>query len=126
MPPDELDLVGAQLLERDRVARVGHLRSRIVTVPLSPSTRTRSPVLISFVACPVPTTAGSPYSRATIAACDIIPPMSETAAAIFGKTGPQLGAVTEHTSTSPCCTVPISLTSRTTRATPSTTPGEAA
>ena len=45
-------------------------------------------VLICFVACPVPTTAGRPYSRAMIAAWDIIPPMSETAAAIFGNTGP--------------------------------------
>ena len=95
-------------------------------MPVLPSTRTRSPVLIAEVALPVPTTAGRPYSRATIAACDIIPPMSETAAAIFGKTGPQLGAVTEQTRISSCCTVPISSTLLTTRATPSTTPGEAA
>ena len=66
----------------------------IVTIPRSPSTRTRSPVLIRAVACPVPTTAGMPYSRATIAACDMVPPMSETAPAILPKTGPQLGAVT--------------------------------
>lgn len=33
-------------------------------------------------------TAGRPYSRATMAACDIMPPMSATAAVISGKTGP--------------------------------------
>jgi hypothetical protein len=57
-------------------------QSRIVTTPRSPSTRTRCPVLIRFVAWPVPTTAGIPYSRATMAACDMVPPMSETAALI--------------------------------------------
>ena len=37
--------------------------SRIVTVPVEPSTRRRWPVSIRAVAVPVPTTAGSPYSR---------------------------------------------------------------
>ena len=95
-------------------------------MPRSPSTRTRSPVLMRVVAMPVPTTAGMPYSRATIAACDIVPPMSETAAAILPNTGPQLGAVTGQTSTSPSRIWPMSLTLSSTRATPSTTPGEAA
>ncbi len=36
-------------------------------------------VRICLVPNPVPTTAGSPYSRETIAAWDMIPPMSETA-----------------------------------------------
>ena len=38
----------------------------------------------------VPTTAGSPYSRATIAAWHIRPPLSETAAASRANTGVQL------------------------------------
>src|SRR5205085_3221761 len=104
----------------------GSHQPRRVTMPRSPSTRTRSPVLILLVAWPVPTTAGMPYSRATIAACDMVPPMSETAAAILPNTGPQLGAVTGHTRISPSRTWPISLTPSSTRAVPSPTPGEAA
>src|SRR5947208_942463 len=95
------------------------------TVPRSPSTRTRWPVLIRLVASPVPTTAGMPYSRATIAACDIEPPMSETAALILPNTGAQLGAVTGQTRISPSLISPIWLTSVSTRAGPSTTPEEA-
>ena len=48
-------------------------------MPRPPSTRMRWPSLIREVAVPVPTTAGSPYSRATIAAWLIEPPMSDTA-----------------------------------------------
>ena len=95
-------------------------------MPRSPSTRTRWPVWIRLVAWPVPTTAGMPYSRATIAACDIVPPMSDTAALILPNTGAQLGAVTGQTRISPSRIWPMSLTLRSTRATPSTTPGEAA
>src|SRR5436190_7002962 len=95
------------------------------TVPRSPSTRTSWPVLIRLVASPVPTTAGMPYSRATIAACDIEPPMSETAARILPNTGAQLGAVTGQTRISPSLISPIWLTSVSTRAGPSTTPEEA-
>src|SRR6266566_4812414 len=95
------------------------------TIPRSPSTRTSWPVLIRLVASPVPTTAGMPYSRATIAACDIEPPMSETAALILPNTGAQLGAVTGQTRISPSRTSPIWLTSVSTRAGPSTIPEEA-
>src|SRR6478672_10160631 len=95
------------------------------TIPRSPSTRTRWPVLIRLVASPVPTTAGMPYSRATIAACDIEPPMSETAALILPNTGAQLGAVTGQTRISPSLSSPIWLTSVSTWAGPSTTPEEA-
>ncbi len=56
-------------------------------MPRPPSTRIRWPSLIFCVAVPVPTTAGRPYSRATIAAWLIEPPMSDTAAAIFWNTG---------------------------------------
>src|SRR5487761_1626963 len=100
------------------------LSTRIV--PRSPSTRILSPVLIRLVASPQPTTAGIPYSRATIAACDIEPPMSETAAWILAKTGAQDGAVTGTTRISPSRSLPISDTSNRTRAPPSTTPAEAA
>src|SRR5271165_3969438 len=98
---------------------------RTWTIPRSPSTRTRWPVLIRLVASPVPTTAGMPYSRATIAACDIEPPMSETAALILPNTGAQLGAVTGQTRISPSRISPIWLTSVSTRAGPSTMPEEA-
>ena len=53
------------------------------------------------VAVPVPTTAGNPYSRDTIAAWDMIPPMSVTAAQILEKIGAHAGDVTVATSTSP-------------------------
>src|SRR5262249_58368840 len=78
------------------------------------------------VASPVPTTAGMPYSRATIAACDIDPPMSDTAALILANTGAQDGAVTGQTRISPSRSSPIWFTSVSTRALPSTTPDEAA
>jgi hypothetical protein len=74
------------------------------------------------VALPVPTTAGRPYSRATIAAWLIEPPMSDTAPAIFWKMGAQVGFVTWHTRMSPGCRREISSTDFTTRAGPSTTP----
>ena len=81
-------------------------QSRIVTTPASASTRSRSPVLIRFVAVPVPTTAGRPYSRATIAAWHMMPPESSTAAAILPKTGVQLGDVDGATRISPCSSSP--------------------
>ena len=58
---------------------------------------------------PVPTTAGSPYSRQTIAACDMTPPMSVTTALTFEKIGAQAGEVIGQTSTSPSRTSAISL-----------------
>ena len=63
------------------------------------------------VALPVPTTAGSPHSRATLAAWLIEPPMSDTAPAIFWKIGAQVGLVIWHTSMSPWRTREISSTS---------------
>src|ERR1700684_1957514 len=46
----------------------------IVTVPVLPSTRSRCPVLIVLVPKAVPVTAGSPYSRQTMAAGLMMPP----------------------------------------------------
>ena len=64
-----------------------------MTVPSVPSTLIVCPVRMAAVARPVPTTAGIPYSRATIAACDITPPTSVTVALIFEKIGAQAGEV---------------------------------
>ncbi len=79
----------------DRAARVGSdaaaseqrprhqpARSRMRTMPASPSTSTRSPVWMIVVAKPVPHTAGMRYSRDTIAVCESAPPVSHTHPAI--------------------------------------------
>src|SRR5260370_40147358 len=81
-------------------------QSMMVTVPALPSTRNRWPVLTVLVPNAVPVTAGSPYSRQTMAAWLMIPPTSVTVAAIFPNTGAQLGAVSGATSTSPSCRSP--------------------
>ena len=73
----------------------------IVTTPVSPSTRMMSPVLITDVAIPVPVTDGRPYSLDTIAAWQVSPPMSVTAALIFPNTGAQEGLVQGQTRISP-------------------------
>lgn len=46
------------------------------TVPLLPSTTSVVPVLILVKASAMPSTAGMPNSRATMAACESIPPVS--------------------------------------------------
>src|SRR5581483_415810 len=120
------EVAGVGAAELGQQAGVRHYASRTVTTPLEPSTRIICPVLITAVARPVPTTAGSPYSRQTMAACDITPPMSVTTALTFEKIGAHAGEVIGHTRTSPLRTAAISSTSTTTRATPSTTPGDAA
>jgi hypothetical protein len=51
-----------------------------VTRPVLPSTVTSWPSVRVVVPVPVPMTAGMPYSRATIAACDAGPPESATTA----------------------------------------------
>ncbi len=73
-----------------------------------------------------PVTAGSPYSRHTMAAWLMIPPTSVTVAAILPKIGAQPGAVSGAMSTSPSRRSPIPSAVRITRAGPSATPGEAA
>ena len=60
---------------------------------------------ICDVARPVPTTAGRPYSRQTIAACDITPPTSVTVALIFEKIGAHAGEVLPQTRISPVADV---------------------
>ena len=76
-------------------------------MPSDPSTRIVWPVRICAVARPVPTTDGSPYSRQTIAACDITPPMSVTAALILEKIGAHAGEVMLQTRISPSRTSAI-------------------
>ena len=84
----------------------------------------RSPIAIRFVASGTPTTAGIPYSRATTAPCDIIPPISITSALAVRKSGVQPGSVEGATSTSPGSRrAPAG--ARMTRATPRATPGDA-
>ena len=61
-----------------------------------------------------------------MAAWDMMPPPSDTAAAIRAKTIDQLGAVSGQTRISPSMSSSSSSTRCTTRATPSATPGEAA
>src|SRR6267378_1035869 len=76
------------------------------------------------VASGTPTTAGMPYSRATTAPCDIIPPISMTRAPAVRKSGVQPGSVDGATSTSPGSSrAPTG--ERMTRATPRAIPGEA-
>src|SRR5205823_6951156 len=67
-----------------------------VTRPVVPSTSTSSPSEITIVASPTAVTVGTPYSRPTMAACDRVPPPSQTQAAILAKAGVQRSE--EHTS----------------------------
>src|SRR5664280_824698 len=95
----------------------------MVTAPVEPSTRSIIPVLMILVACPVPTTAGMPYSRQTIAAWLITPPTSVTQAPILANAGAHDGEVVGATRISPSSSCPTSLTVLHTRALPSMMPG---
>ncbi len=64
-----------------------------------------------------------PYSRATIAACEAVPPVSTTTATARWKSGVQAGFVTGAISTSPARSFPNSDTSWTIFAGPVATPG---
>ncbi len=94
-----------------------------MTVPAVPSTVTSIPACNSRVASCVPTTHGTPSSRDTIAACDVMPPASVTIAAERRISGTQSGDVIRVTSTSPfssACPCAIVVTTRTR---PDATPG---
>ena len=71
------------------------------TFPVLPSTVTRIPVRRRAVASLQPTTAGMPYSRAMIEACDAALPTSVTTAAARVNSGVQPGAVSGATRISP-------------------------
>src|SRR6202041_33176 len=83
---------------------------KIWTVPCLPSTRTRSPVLMVFVAVAVPTTQGMPYSRLTMAAWVRLPPVSHTQALMMPKTGVHSVVVPPQTRMSPGWTLCSSVT----------------
>ena len=53
----------------------------------------------------MPRTAGMPNSRATMAACESIPPVSVTTAAATPKSGVQAGSVVRQTRMSPGSTM---------------------
>src|SRR5690606_37913641 len=84
------------------------------------------PVLITRVDSPVPTTAGIPYSRHTMAAWLMTPPTSVMQALILAKAGAHDGEVVGATRISPSTRSRISSALRHTRAVPSMTPGLAA
>src|SRR5262249_21287084 len=79
---DRSRAVGGAVREREGIPHGRSSYLSPVPTPVSPSPRSRSPVRITLVPRPVPTTAGRPYSRLTIAACDMIPPRSDTVALI--------------------------------------------
>ena len=75
--------------------------SSVRTRPALPSTVTTWPSWRRVVASRTPSTAGMPYSRATMAACDSSPPVSATTAEAEANSGVQAGSVAWQTRTSP-------------------------
>ena len=69
-----VDRIFGQLRARPSGSLAVRPYSTISTRPAAPSTQTIWPSRSWVVADPVPTTAGMPYSRATIAGCDNTPP----------------------------------------------------
>src|SRR5256714_15601535 len=96
------------------------------TIPREPSTVIFIPSLITDVPIMVPTTQGMRYSRATMAQCERIPPVSATTALAVLNSGVHGGSVISHTRTSPACSFEASSSERTTLAVAVTVPGEAA
>ncbi len=86
--------------------------------PVAPSTVTVCPFLIPVVADPVPTTAGMPCSRATVAECDRRPPVSVISPPMRPKSTDHAGVVMGQTSTSPGLTWSNCSSERITRAGP--------
>ncbi len=98
--PDGLRAV--QLLGVRFDQRHDPVHSRTVTVPSSPSTRTRVPSAMRSVASRVPTTPGMPYSREMIAAWDRAPPLSVMIALSSGSRMLNASVVASVSRTSPC------------------------
>ena len=96
------------------------------TRPVFPSTVTSSPSCRVRVPERVPTTAGTPSSRATIAAWQVTPPESVTSAAARRTAGIQSGLVNGATSTSPSTIRTPSAGEWRTRTRPVAVPGDAA
>ena len=89
-----------------------------------PSTTTVAPSGIAAQAPWTDTMHGMPYSRATIEACDRIPPASATTPAARAKSGVQATSENGITMMSPARTRPKSAAPRTTLAGPRTEPRE--
>ena len=94
-------------------------------VPFSPSTVMICPSFKIFVAFLVPTTAGVPSSRLTMAAWQVMPPSSVTMALTRRIAGTISGLVIFVTSMSPSLTALVSLMSRTITTRPLAMPGDA-
>ncbi len=80
----------------------GRLTCPLYITPCVPSTVTIWLFRKIWVACPVPTTAGMPSSRAIRAACEVAPPVSVIIARTFFKAGMKVGLVISVTKISPC------------------------
>src|SRR3972149_5039724 len=117
--------VSDQAAKRSPVGLAGALL-RISTTPVEPLTRIRSPGLSGGVATEGPTTAGMPNSRDKTAGCETVPPASVTSPATLVKRTTHAGFVIWQTRMSPLRTSSNWSTVATTRAMPSTTPGDAA
>ncbi len=101
-------------------------QSTYFTIPLPPSTSTRSPVLSLNVASRYPTTAGIPNSLATITAWDNGAPMSVIIAEALGKSGDQPIFVATVTRIYPSINSLDFVKSLSTRTVPSTIPADPA
>ena len=95
----------------------GRRRSCLRRLPRT-TTVTNVPSFSTSVASPQPTTAGTPSSRAMIAAWQVRPPRLVTIAEARFMTGSQFGSVMSATSTSPGCTRSMSAGSWITRTGP--------
>ncbi len=93
-----------------------------VTVPAVASTATRSPSLSNLVTCRTLAMVGSPYSRAMIAPCESVPPISTTRPAASPKSGAIPGSITGITRMSSCFILLVSAGERTIQTGPSTYP----
>src|ERR687892_2855894 len=94
-------------------------------MPLLPSTVIVWPVLMTVVPMLVPTTAGTPHSRATIALWERIPPTSDTTAPARENSGTHGGRVISTTMISPSSRSSVAWArDRQTRAVPVYAPGD--
>src|SRR5215207_637619 len=95
------EAAGSDATSAGRPSSSRPIPSRSVTVPASPSTRIFCSLRRRRVATPVPSTAGIPYSRATMELWLKGPPTSVTTAEAMAKSDVHAGVVMAATSTSP-------------------------
>ena len=121
LPTFIMILTGISGIASSSISRRTNGNFPVNTRPVSPSaheTVTSWPGLTRSVASPHPTTAGTPSSRAMIAAWQVRPPRLVTIAAARFITGSQSGSVISVISTSPSAKSAIIERSVITRATP--------